>query len=87
MGRHLMASLRALAHPAIREVRGRGLLVGLEIDPGFGSARQVCEALMHEGVLTKDTHGTVVRLAPPLVVTRAQIDVTVGALSRVLNAG
>jgi ornithine--oxo-acid transaminase len=60
-GDYLMTRLRALGHPAITEVRGRGLLVGVEIDPAFASARQVCEALMHEGVLTKDTHGTVVR--------------------------
>jgi ornithine--oxo-acid transaminase len=85
MGRHLMAALADLGHPAISEVRGKGLLIGLEIDPTFGSARAVCEGLMHEGVLTKDTHGTVVRLAPPLVVTREQLDDTVAALARVLQ--
>ena len=84
-GAHLMAQLRSLAHPAITEVRGRGLLVGVEIDPGFASAREVCEALMLEGVLTKDTHHTVVRLAPPLVIDREQIDVAVQALARVLQ--
>ena len=85
LGEHLMTSLRALDHPAIVEVRGKGLLVGLEIDPAFASARAVCEALMEEGILTKDTHGTVVRLAPPLVVTRAQLDRTVRALQRALE--
>jgi len=85
-GDYLMAELRALGHPAITEVRGKGLLIGVEIDPAFASARVVCEALMREGVLTKDTHDTVVRLAPPLVVTRAQIDVAVGALRRVLQS-
>jgi ornithine--oxo-acid transaminase len=84
-GDYLMARLRALGHPAITEVRGRGLLVGVEIDPAVASARQVCEALMHEGVLTKDTHGTVVRLAPPLVIEREQIDAAVQALARVLR--
>ena len=84
MGDHLMAALRSLAHPAITEVRGRGLLVGVEISPSFATARAVCEGLMAEGVLTKDTHGTVVRLAPPLVVDRAQVDHTVAALGRVL---
>ena len=86
MGERLMAGLRALAHPAMRELRGRGLLVGVEIDPAFASARQVCEALAAEGVLTKDTHGTVVRLAPPLVVSPEQIDFALGALARVLSA-
>ncbi len=86
MGAHLMARLQALAHPAVLALRGRGLLVGIEIDPAVASARAVCEALVHQGVLTKDTHGTVVRLAPPLVVTREQLDFTVAALGRVLAA-
>jgi ornithine--oxo-acid transaminase len=86
LGEHLMTSLRALGHPAIAEVRGKGLLVGVEIDPAFASARAVCEALMDEGVLTKDTHDTVVRLAPPLIVTRDQLDVTVHALARALRS-
>lgn len=86
LGAHLLARLRSLRHPAIAAVRGRGLLVGVQIDPAVASARRVCEALMHEGVLTKDTHHTVVRLAPPLVITRAQIDTAVDALARVLDA-
>jgi ornithine--oxo-acid transaminase len=84
-GAYLMAQLHALAHPAITELRGRGLLVGVQIDPRVASAREVCEALMHEGVLTKDTHHTVVRLAPPLVIEREQIDLAVQALQRVLQ--
>lgn len=83
-GEALMTELHALSHPAIREVRGKGLLIGVEIDPAFASARAVCEGLMQEGVLTKDTHGTVVRLAPPLVIERAQITEAVQALRRVL---
>jgi ornithine--oxo-acid transaminase len=92
MGEHLMNRLHELTAPghparaAIREVRGLGLLVGVEIEPAFGTAREVCDALMREGVLSKDTHGTVVRFAPPLVVTRAQIDVAVDALARVLQS-
>jgi ornithine--oxo-acid transaminase len=85
LGDHLMDQLRGLAHPAVLDVRGKGLLVGIEIDPHVASAREVCEGLMVEGVLTKDTHGTVVRLAPPLVVTRGQLDHTVACLSRVLD--
>jgi ornithine--oxo-acid transaminase len=73
-----------LRHPAITDIRGKGLLVGVQIDPAFASARTVCEALMDEGVLTKDTHHTVVRLAPPLVIERAQVDQAVAALGRVL---
>jgi len=84
-GGELMTGLRALAHPAIAEVRGRGLLIGVEIDPGFASARAVCEALMQEGVLTKDTHDTVVRLAPPLIISSEQVAEAVAAMSRALR--
>ena len=84
-GDYLMAELRKLGHPAITDIRGKGLLIGVEIDPAFASARAVCEALMLEGVLTKDTHHTVVRLAPPLTIERAQIDFAVAALGRVLR--
>ena len=86
LGEYLMAGLRALNHPAIVEVRGKGLLVGVEIDPRVAEARDVCEGLMAEGVLTKDTHHTVVRFAPPLVITQAQIDMALAALRRVLEA-
>jgi len=83
-GDYLMAQLRKLGHPAITQIRGKGLLIGVEIDPSFASAREVCEALMTEGVLSKDTHDTVVRLAPPLVIEREQIDFAVNALRKVL---
>ncbi|WKB51986.1 ornithine--oxo-acid transaminase [Eleftheria terrae] len=85
-GRYLRERLLAVEHPALLEVRGKGLLVGVEIDPRFASARAVCEALMAEGVLSKDTHDTVVRLAPPLVVNRAEIDLAVAALERALQS-
>jgi ornithine--oxo-acid transaminase len=84
-GEYLMAQLWKLQHPAITEIRGRGLLVGVQIAPAFASAREVCERLMDEGVLTKDTHHTVVRLAPPLVIERAQVDEAVEALRRALR--
>ena len=85
-GEYLMAQLGRLNHPAITDIRGKGLLIGVDIDPAFASAREVCEALMAEGVLSKDTHHTVVRLAPPLIIEREQIDFAVAALRRVLNA-
>jgi len=80
-GDELLAKLRAIDHPAIVEVRGKGLLIGVEIDPGFASARTVCEGLLERGVLSKDTHGTVVRFAPPLVVESGHLDLAVEALS------
>ena len=85
-GVYLMAQLGKLGHPAIIDIRGKGLLIGVEIDPGFASAREVCEGLMAEGILSKDTHGTVVRFAPPLVIEREQIDFAVTAMRRVLAA-
>ena len=84
-GEYLLARLARLAHPAIVDIRGKGLLVGVEIDPAFAGARRVCDALVDEGVLTKDTHGTVVRMAPPLTIGRAQIDMAVSALGRALD--
>ena len=85
-GEYLMAQLGKLNHRAIVDIRGKGLLIGVEIDPAFASARTVCEALMNEGVLSKDTHHTVVRFAPPLVIDREQIDFAVSAVARVLGA-
>jgi ornithine--oxo-acid transaminase len=85
LGEHFLRQLRTLHSPLIREVRGKGLLIGMEFEPGTVSARLVCERLLDRGVLTKDTHQTVIRFAPPLVVTRAQIDQCVRALRAVLQ--
>src|SRR5215831_17061141 len=85
-GEELLAKLRAIDDPAIAEVRGKGLLIGVEIDPRAASARDVCEGLLARGVLSKDTHGTVVRFAPPLVVESSHIDLAVEALADTLRA-
>jgi len=74
LGAHALSRLRALRHPALADVRGKGLWIGAEIDPRFCGAREVCERLVTKGVLTKETHETVVRLAPPLVIERADLD-------------
>lgn len=65
-GAWLLAELRRIRSPLIREVRGRGLFVGIDIEPQRARAREVCERLMARGLLSKETHETVVRLAPPL---------------------
>jgi ornithine--oxo-acid transaminase len=85
LGAHLLAGLGAIKSPLVREVRGRGLLVGLEIDPQLATARQVVDRLLARGILSKDTHGTVVRFAPPLVITREEIDHAVAETRRVLD--
>jgi len=82
LGRYLLAQLRAIRSPLIREVRGKGLLIGVEIDPALASAHTVCERLLEHGILSKDTHHTVVRFAPPLVITQAQIDAALEAIRK-----
>lgn len=85
-GEYLLQCLEALKSPLISGVRGRGLFVGIDIDPARASARRVCEELMRRGLLSKETHETVVRLAPPLIITRAQIDWAVQQIDEVLKA-
>lgn len=85
LGAYLMEKLAALKSPFIKSLRGKGLFVGVEIDPRKARAREVCERLMAEGVLSKETHETVVRLAPPLVVTREQLDWAVERIGSVLT--
>jgi ornithine--oxo-acid transaminase len=74
MGAYLLKRLKSISSPVITDVRGKGLLVGVELDPKRVTARQFVETLLKHGVLSKDTHGTVARFAPPLVVTREELD-------------
>jgi ornithine--oxo-acid transaminase len=74
LGERLLASLATIRSPLIRAVRGKGLFVGLEVDSTHVTARAIVDRLLARGVLSKDTHGTVVRFAPPLVVERDDID-------------
>jgi ornithine--oxo-acid transaminase len=83
LGEYLLQSLKELKSPLIKEVRGKGLMVGVEINSRY-SARALCLKLLKQGVLTKETHGTVIRLAPPLVITKEQLDVVISALKNVL---
>jgi ornithine--oxo-acid transaminase len=73
-GAHMLARLRAIRSAGLVDVRGRGLWAGAEVDPKFASARDVCLRLMDKGVLSKETHHTVIRLAPPLVIARDDLD-------------
>lgn len=82
-GAYFMQRLRALPGP-VREVRGRGLMLALELEPDAGPARAYCERLMARGMLVKDTHGQTLRLSPPLIVTREQIDWACAQLAHVL---
>jgi len=82
LGDYLLTKLRAIESPVIREVRGRGLWIGVELTV---AARPYCERLMQEGMLCKETHDHVIRLAPPLVITREEIDWAVEKLTNVLS--
>ena len=84
LGEHLLARLRALSSPLIRAVRGRGLWVGVELDARV-SARSVAERMAEHGVLTKDTHGTVIRFAPPLTISREALDWGISVFAAVLS--
>lgn len=85
LGSYLLKSLSTINSPLISEIRGSGLFVGVEIDPSLGSAREVCERLMGRGLLSKETHETVVRLAPPLIVSKEQLDWAVQQIREVLQ--
>jgi ornithine--oxo-acid transaminase len=73
-GAHLLARLKTIRSPLVHDVRGKGLFVGLEVDRERITARDVVDRLLARGILSKDTHGTVVRFAPPLVIDRNALD-------------
>jgi ornithine--oxo-acid transaminase len=87
LGEHLHHELGVLAGSggAVREVRGRGLWAGVDIDPAHGTGRELSEKLMAHGVLVKDTHGSTIRIAPPLVVTKEDLDWGLEQLGTVLR--
>jgi ornithine--oxo-acid transaminase len=84
MGNYFMQRLRALKSPRVKDVRGRGLLIGVHIKDEHGAARPYCEKLMGLGLLAKETHGQVIRFAPPLVITREEIDWAMERIAQVL---
>ncbi len=85
MGTYFMEQLVEIPSPHIREVRGRGLLIGVEMKPEAGGARRFCEALQDKGILAKETHERVVRFAPPLVIDKQTIDWALPAIRDVFN--
>ncbi len=84
LGEYFLGQLRGLVSPVIKEIRGRGLWIGIELTV---KARPYCEALKEEGILCKETHDRVIRLAPPLTITRDEIDWACERLRRVIEAG
>jgi ornithine--oxo-acid transaminase len=74
VGARLQDSLQAIATPSVKEVRGRGLMIAVELHADSGGARRVCEALQGRGLLAKETHEHTIRIAPPLILTEPQAD-------------
>jgi len=85
LGRYFIDALRSLKDPKIKEVRGKGLMIGIEFHPEVGGARQYSEKLMAEGMLCKETHDHIIRIAPPLVITRDDIDWALERIAKVLR--
>jgi len=85
LGVHLHTALQKLVGQGLLAVRGRGLWAGIDIDPALMTGREACERLAERGVLAKDTHGSTIRLAPPLVVTAEELDHAVEQLAAVLR--
>ncbi len=86
MGAYFLEGLRSIRDSKIREVRGKGLMIGLEFHPDAGPARHFCHELMKHGILCKDTHEHTIRFAPPLVITKPDIDWALEHIERVITA-
>jgi ornithine--oxo-acid transaminase len=85
LGEYFLNKLKTLKHPIIKEVRGKGLFIGIEIASNKPTARDICLELMQEGLLSKETHHTIIRLAPPLVITKEEIDSAFTLIERVFK--
>ena len=85
IGEYFLEQLAEISSPHIREVRGKGLLIGLELKQSAGGARRFCEALGMKGILAKETHVHTIRFAPPLVIDKATIDWALPSIREVLN--
>ena len=85
LGDYLLTKLNQLTSPIIKSVRGKGLLTGIEIDTHYVSGREFCDVLITKGILSKETHETVIRLAPPLIITKDQINFALTAIRETLK--
>ncbi len=85
LGEYFMEQLAEIPSPHVKEVRGKGLLIGVELKPGAKGARRFCEAMQEKGILAKETHDNVIRFAPPLVIDKETIDWALPSIRDVLN--
>lgn len=85
LGEYFMEQLSEIPSPHVKEIRGKGLLIGVELKDKAGGARRFCEALQQRGILAKETHQNVIRFAPPLIIDRQTIDWAITHIREVLN--
>ena len=85
MGEYFQEQLVEISSPHVKEVRGKGLLIGVELYPKAGGARRFCEALVKVGILAKETHENVIRFAPPLIIDQPTLDWAIPRIREVLN--
>lgn len=85
LGEYFLEQLQEIPSPHVKEVRGKGLFIGVELKPEAGGARRFCEALKDKGILCKETHDNVIRFAPPLVIRKEEIDWALPSIRDVLN--
>jgi ornithine--oxo-acid transaminase len=86
LGQWFVKQLKAIGSPHVKEIRGRGLMIGVEIKVSSGTARPFCEALEERGVLAKETHHQVIRFAPPLTITQEELEFALEQATAVLSA-
>lgn len=84
LGNYFISELKKIQSPHVKEVRGKGLFIGVELKKSAGGARRFCEALAQRGILCKETHENVIRFAPPLVIKKEEIDWALGIIKEVL---
>mgnify|MGYP001488371980 CR=1 FL=1 len=85
LGDYMLGQLKLIENPMILEVRGKGLFIGIELKAEAGGARKYCEALMAKGVLCKETHDHIIRIAPPLVITKGEVELGLEAIAAVFR--
>lgn len=85
LGNYFMTKLREIQAPVVKEIRGRGLLIGVELYPEAGGARRYCEMLQDAGILAKETHDHVIRFAPPLIIEKETLDWALEIIADVLK--
>lgn len=84
MGQYFLNELKKIKSPHVKEYRGKGLWIGIELNPEAGGARRFCEALSNERILCKETHHHIIRIAPPLIITKEEIDWALPRFKKVL---